>query len=269
MTYCVAIQSGDGLVFCSDSRTNAGPDLLSSYSKMHTFAFSGDRMVVILSAGNLATTQAVISRIEAELEDPGAEISLKSFRKMVEVAGYIASISREVQEQARLAVSDSSIDISASFIVGGQTQFSKPAIHLIYPAGNFISASAETPYLQIGESKYGKPILDRILGPTTSLEDAARCALVSMDSTIRANATVGPPIEILVYEAGTFESDHHIKLAEHDPYLNAIRHAWNEALQSAFSGLPLFAWEDLSCSSVGEVDDQDGPGTVTPLNRGH
>ena len=242
MTYCVAISTDDGLVFCSDSRTNAGPDILSSYSKMHVYELGPDRIIMLLSAGNLATTQSVNSQLETDLEQSEAP-NLANCEKMADVVRYVAQVSRQQQELANTATGDADIDTSASFILGGQIRGSDPTIFRIYTAGNFISVSEETPYLQIGESKYGKPILDRILEPATGLEDAARCALVSMDSTIKANATVGPPIEVLVYERDSFEADHRIKLGEEDPYLLDIRRAWNEAIQAAFSELPLFDWE--------------------------
>ena len=171
MTYCVAIATTGGLVFCSDSRTNAGPDILSAYSKMHIYDLADDRMLVLLSAGNLATTQAVISQIDLDLE--AGENSLVNGERMVDVARYIASVSREQQDQVRDSTGDADVNTSATFIVGGQVAGNEPAIYMIYSAGNFISNSPETPYLQIGESKYGKPILDRLLSPTTGLEEPA------------------------------------------------------------------------------------------------
>ena len=254
MTYCVAVSTNDGLIFCSDSRTNAGPDIPSSYSKMHIYDLDPDRLIVLLSAGNLATTQAINNQLDADLEHP-EQTSLANCEKLTDVAKYVARVSREQQEHANTTTGDADVDTSASFIVGGQIRGSDPTIFRIYRAGNFISVSEETPYLQIGESKYGKPILDRILEPTTGLEDAARCALVSMDSTIKANATVGPPVEVLVYERDTFAADHLVKLGEEDPYLLEIRRAWNEAIQAAFSNLPLFDWEKRSTPSLHAVTD--------------
>jgi len=255
MTYCLAVKTQDGLVFCSDSRTNAGPDVLSTYSKMHIYELHPERIVVLLSAGNLATTQAVISRIDADMEDE-AEDNLKTCERMTDVAAYVGKVSREEQKMASNSTGDADIDTSASFIVGGQIAGSKPSIYRIYSAGNFISVSDETPYLQIGESKYGKPILDRILGPDTSLEDAARCVLVSMDSTMRANATVGPPVEVLVYETDTMEADHYIKMTEEDSYLLTLRRAWGEAIQAAFVGLPLFEWEKRTAPPLHAITDE-------------
>jgi putative proteasome-type protease len=242
MTYCVAISTQGGLVFCSDSRTNAGPDMLSSHSKMHVFNPGNDRVFVILAAGNLATTQAILSRIEQDMEEPDTK-SLINCKKMVEAARYISRVSREEVEQAKVATAASGIDATVSMIFGGQIIGGEPAIYMMYAAGNFISESDETPFLQIGESKYGKPILDRILTRGTSLDDAARCAIVSMDSTIKSNATVGPPIEVLVYEKDTFQTNHYIKMEEDDEYLHQVKQAWNDALKNAFSQLPLFHWE--------------------------
>jgi len=242
MTYCVAISTQGGLVFCSDSRTNAGPDMLSSHSKMHVFNPGNDRVFVILAAGNLATTQAIVSRIKQDMEEPDTK-SLINCKKMVEAARYISRVSREEVEQAKVATAASGIDATVSMIFGGQIIGGEPAIYMMYAAGNFISESDETPFLQIGESKYGKPILDRILTRGTSLDDAARCAIVSMDSTIKSNATVGPPIEVLVYEKDTFQTNHYIKMEEDDEYLHQVKQAWNDALKNAFSQLPLFHWE--------------------------
>jgi len=256
MTYCVAVSTDHGLVFCSDSRTNAGADMLSSYSKMHVFNPSPERMFVILASGNLATTQAVINRIEQDLEDGGTG-GLHGCSKMVKAAGYIANIAREESERSQAAVSSTGVDTSVSFIFGGQIQGGPPAIYLVYSAGNFISEPDDHPFLQIGESKYGKPILDRIITRDTSLEDAARCAIVSMDSTIKSNATVGPPIEVLVYEKDSFETDHYIRLEEDDAYLREIKQSWNEALAAAFSKLPLFHWEKRSSPGLHAVPDNN------------
>jgi len=243
MTYCVAITTQKGLVFCSDSRTNAGADMLSTYSKMHVFCPASDRMFILLTAGNLATTQAIISRIESELEEPDSKVNLLSCRKMVDAAKYINDINRDEQTKAQATTAASKIDTSATLLFGGQIKDGEPAIFLMYSAGNFIAAAHETSFLQIGESKYGKPILDRIITRNTSLEDAARCALVSMDSTIKSNATVGPPIEIMVYETDSYESNHYLRLDEDDDYLRSIRQSWNEAIQTAFAELPLLEWE--------------------------
>ena len=243
MTYCVAISTNKGLVFCSDSRTNAGADILFSHSKMHVFNPLPDRMFVMLTAGNLATTQAITARIEHDLTNPEATINLRTSSSMNEAAKYICQVNREEQARAQETTASSGIDTSASLLFGGQIKGGKHKIYMMYSAGNFITDSEHTPFLQIGENKYGKPILDRIITRDTSLDDAARCALVSMDSTIRSNATVGPPIEVLVYEKDSFRSNHYIRLEGEDQYLIDIRQRWNEALKTAFAELPQFEWE--------------------------
>jgi putative proteasome-type protease len=255
MTYCVAISTNDGLVFCSDSRTNAGADVISTYSKMHVFQPQDDRVFFILAAGNLATTQAIISHVEEDIEN-NAETNLTTCTKMLEVAKYISAVERSEIEQAQADTVLAGVDTTCSLILGGQIQGGKPEIYLIYTAGNFVKESDETPFLQIGENKYGKPILDRIINRDTSLEDAARCALVSMDSTIKSNATVGPPIELLVYEKDSFSTDHYMKLEDNDPYLHDVRNAWNEALKNSFANLPLFYWESGSVTNIDMFSDQ-------------
>ncbi|MDD3518646.1 MAG: proteasome-type protease [Chromatiales bacterium] len=242
MTYCVAIALDEGLVFASDSRTNAGVDQVSTYSKMHSFEVEGERLFVLLTAGNLATSQAVINRLKRDLDD-GAEESLATARHMSEAAEYLGRLNREEQEKHQEALTKAGFTPDASFILGGQIDDEEPAVFMIYPQGNFITTSPHTPFLQIGESKYGKPILDRILMPSTSLADAARCALVSMDSTMRSNVTVGPPIEMLVYRKDSFAQDHYLCLEADHPYLLELKRAWDEKIREAFCELPAFAWE--------------------------
>jgi putative proteasome-type protease len=256
MTYCVAVSTNGGLVFCSDSRTNAGPDMLSSYSKMHIFDPCEDRVFVMLSAGNLSTTQSIVNRIEQDLESIEPNNSLRHMAKMVDAARYVAQVTREELDLAQ-ATTSTGVDASVSLIFGGQIRGGDPAVYMVYSAGNFITDSDENPFLQIGESKYGKPILDRILNRNTSLEDAARCCIVSMDSTIKSNATVGPPIEVLVYEKDSFTTSHYIKLEEDDPYLHDIKQAWNEAMNTAFLQLPNFQWENNQVVNLQVVQDQN------------
>lgn len=236
MTYCLAITCDKGLIFCSDSRTNAGVDQVSTFSKMYRLLGDGERMVTILSAGNLATTQAVIRQLRRDLDGSAAR-SLKTMDTLADAAEYVGEISLEQQRKHRIA-SEGSFKPDASFILGGQIPGREPQIFQIYAEGNHIRATLETPYLQIGEVKYGKPILDRIIGAGTPLEDAARCALVSMDSTMRSNITVGPPIELLIYEAGSLREGRYIALREDDPYLRELRLCWQESLRSAFEELP-------------------------------
>ncbi len=243
MTYCLGISLKAGLVFASDSRTNAGTDQISQYGKMHTLGVEGERQFVLLSAGNLATTQAVLTHIRHELRD-NPECHLCQARYMDEVADYIGEISRE--EQNRFTENEgvtAGFTPSVTFILGGQIRGEPPALHLIYPEGNHITTSLATPYLQIGETKYGKPILDRIITPDTRLEDAARCALVSMDSTMKSNVTVGPPIEMLIYEKDSMKLDRYMRLDEQHPYLSRLRRSWANNIRSAFDALPPFDWE--------------------------
>ena len=242
MTYCVAIKLDDGLVFASDSRTNAGVDQVSTYSKMHTFETEGERLFVVLTAGNLATTQAVVNRLKREMEE-GVEGSFADVTHMSEAAEYLGRVNREEQEKHSEALSKSGIVAEATLIIGGQIQGDEPEIYRVYPQGNYITTSTHTPFLQIGESKYGKPILDRIITPFTQLGDAARCALVSIDSTIRSNLTVGPPIEVFVYEGGSYAFEHYLCLDADNDYLHSLTHAWDDNIKKAFIDLPRFDWE--------------------------
>lgn len=243
MTYCVAISLENGLVFASDSRTNAGTDQVSQYGKLHTLGVTGERQFVLLSAGNLATTQAVLSDIRHELRD-NPDCAVCTARYMDEVADHIGAISREQQNRFMDAEGvTAGFSPAVSFLLGGQIRGEPPSVHLIYPEGNHITTSLATPYLQIGETKYGKPILDRIIRPDSSLEDAARCALVSMDSTMQSNVTVGPPVEILIYERDSLQLNRYMRLEENHPYLEELRTSWGNNIRNAFDGLPRFNWE--------------------------
>lgn len=244
MTYCLAISVNKGLVLASDSRTNAGVDYVTTYSKMHTFVWPDERVCVLLTSGNLATSQSVINLIRHDLEEPAAKFNLRSGKHLNEVAHYIGQLSQKEQRLHADALEKSSSSAEASFILGGQIAGQEPEIFLIYPQGNYISASPETPYLQIGESKYGKPILDRIITPTTTLEDAARCALVSLDSTIRSNISVGPPVELAIHTLDAIEEPYHIKLTLNSPMYKSLQKNWNESLRRAFNRLPRFEWEN-------------------------
>lgn len=243
MTYCLAIKVNEGIVFASDSRTNAGVDYVQSCSKMFRFNWEEDRVITLLSAGNLATTQAVVNAIQRDLDRPMAKFSLKKATHLFDVAGYIGDLSQEQQLRHEKAVEKYGGSVSASFILGGQIKGMEHNIYLIYPEGNYISASLDTPYLQIGETKYGKPILDRIISSDTSLNDAARCAMVSLDSTMRSNISVGPPIELALYEAGTLQAPKHAVYKLASPMYKTLQKSWNEGLKRAFNRLPKFDWE--------------------------
>ncbi len=237
MTYCLAVNVNDGLVFCSDSRTNAGVDMASTYSKMFCFGKEGERQMVILSAGNLATTQGVIQRIKRDIKQ-GADVTLMNVSHMEDAADYIGGLS--VAVQGKYSSPDRSFE--ASFIVGGQIGGEDPRLFLVYPQGNHITTSSDTPYLQIGETKYGKPILDRIITSATPLDKVALAALVSMDSTMRSNLTVGPPFEIQIYERDRLGLRRYHRFDAESEYLREIKRVWDESLNAAFNRLPPIAW---------------------------
>ncbi|MEQ1589112.1 MAG: peptidase [Gallionella sp.] len=244
MTYCLAVNTDTGFVLCSDSRTNAGFDNISTYSKMHTFAWPNNRVFALLSAGNLATTQLVNKRIKADL-DSGATPNLLSVNTMQEAADYVATISTSVQN-LHVVRDTGSTSFEATFILAGQIGVARHETLMIYPQGNYIHESNEHPFLQIGEIKYGKPILDRVIKRDTLLAPAARCALVSMNSTVRSNLTVGHPIDLLIYEKNSLIFAHQLCLTEDDPFAKQISEAWNKGLVSALENLPKFYWESRS-----------------------
>jgi len=236
LTYCVAITVNTGIVLASDSRTNAGVDQLSTYNKMHQLLANGERMITLLSAGNLATTQAVVRRLNHDLNTNGPR-NIKALGTLAEIAEYVGEIS--VAEQSKhSASSEVGFKPEASFILAGQIKNQPHQIYLVYPEGNYIRAASRVPYLQIGELKYGKPILDRIVEPDLDLETAARCALVSMDSTMRSNLSVGPPVDLLIYKTDSCTSGDHYALDEDDDYLRQLRLAWQNQLKEAFAKLP-------------------------------
>jgi len=240
MTYCVAINLNEGLVFASDSRTNAGVDHVSVYSKMHSFAWPGNRVFVLLSAGNLATTQSVVKRLTTDAQNGGA--NFLSVPNMTAAADYVGAVSADVQRQQGSRDSLNT-NFEATFLLGGQIGSSAPELFMIYPQGNYIHESFEHPFLQVGETKYGKPILDRVIQRATPLELAARCALVSLNSTLRSNLTVGPPLELLVYRRDSLVEGQRLYLLEEDPYYREMAERWNEGLLAALGNLPKFPWE--------------------------
>ncbi|MFH1817145.1 MAG: peptidase [Pseudomonadota bacterium] len=241
MTYCVAIKTDSGLVFASDSLTNAGIDHVSTYSKMHTFVRPGNRVFVLLASGNLATTQGVVKRLNDD-NLTGHLPNLWNVFSMSEAADYVGNISADMQRN-QSERDTASTNFEATFIFGGQIAGHAPEMYMIYPQGNHIHESSAHPFLQIGETKYGKPILDRVIRADTSLEQAARCALVSINSTIRSNLTVGPPVELLIYNAGALDGGRRLQFSEDHPYYRALGDAWNEGLCQALNNLPPFEWE--------------------------
>lgn len=237
MTYCLAACVNDGLVFVSDSRTNAGIDQLGTFSKMHPFTDLDGRFFTLLSAGNLATTQAVVAELKRDIRE-GAETHLATVERIRDAADYIGRVSRRIQDQYAQDDRDAGFSPEADFIFGGKIGGSPHALFHIYAQGNYVSPTELAPFLQIGEQKYGKPILDRIVEVDTDLETVARCGLVSMDSTMRSNASVGPPIELMIYRAGSPGTHTHIVYSDNDPYLRQISEAWAANLRLAFDKLP-------------------------------
>jgi putative proteasome-type protease len=226
----------------SDSRTNAGVDNVSTYNKMHTFGVPGESQFVLLSAGNLATTQAVVNQLNRDILE-SARRSLFRVRHLFEAAEYIGELSHAIQHKNGTALRASGYNPEATFLLGGQVGDKPPGIYLIYPQGNYITASPYAPFLQIGESKYGKPILDRIIHPELSLEEAARCALVSLDSTMRSNVSVGMPIDLLIYRRDSLMAGRRLKFDASTAYHLAFKASWNQGLRKAFKELPKFEWE--------------------------
>ena len=245
MTYCVAIKLDAGLVFLSDSRTNAGLDQFGTFRKMMVYEKPGHRFMVLLSAGNLSISQSVREILQVEKIDNGDKppITIWNATSMFDVARVLGRAVRRVYEQDGPSLKAAGIDFNATMILGGQIHGETMRLFLVYSAGNFIEATAETCYFQIGESKYGKPILDRVITAATPLGEAAKCALVSMDSSLKSNLSVGLPLDLLVYEANKYASDRHVCIDEHNPYFAMIRNAWGRKLRQAFEGIESPAWD--------------------------
>ena len=232
MSYCVAMRLAEGVVCVSDSRTNAGVDHIAVFRKLHRFGIDGERVIVLQSAGNLATSQSVVTLLRQRINsDEG--VHLDNVPTMFEAARLVGKTLREV-----LAHEDIDRDFSCSFLLSGQIAGESPQLYNIYPQGNFIAATEDTPYFQIGESKYGKPILDRALNYQQSLEKALRCALISFDSTIRSNLSVGTPLDLLVYRNDSLRLPTGRRLYDDDPYWAMIRTQWAEGLKQAMASMP-------------------------------
>ncbi|MDN4589316.1 peptidase [Xenophilus aerolatus] len=249
MTYCVGIKLNAGLVFLSDSRTNAGVDHISTFRKMIVYEQSGERTMVLLSAGNLSISQSVreILQIE-ELKEAGSDtpITIWNAKSMFDAARVLGSAVRHVYDRDAEALKHAGVDFNVTFIFGGQVKGEGMRLFLVYSAGNFIEATTETPYFQIGESKYGKPVLDRVLTPDTPLDEAAKCALVSMDSTMKSNLSVGLPLDLVVYEAGSLHTDKIVCIDAENPYYRMIHNGWGQKLREVFDSLEDPVWDDAA-----------------------
>jgi len=231
-----------GLLFASDSRTNAGVDHIATFRKMNVFERHGERLIVLLSAGNLATTQSVVSLLRQRLEHH-EEKHLLNCESMYDVAELVGRTVKEIVKRDAHAKSEGQgVDFGGSFLVGGQIKGEAQRLFHVYSQGNFIEASDDTPYFQIGESKYGKPIIDRVVRRDTSLKEAAKCTLISFDSTIRSNLSVGLPIDMLLYRADSFAPADPHRITGDDPYFNKLRRGWGEGLRKVFAKLPDEDW---------------------------
>lgn len=242
MTYCIGVMLDTGLIFASDSRTNAGVDNVAKFCKMTVFERRGDRVIVLLSSGNLAGTQAVISLLTQRCADGPAADNLLGAKTMFDVMGLVADATRDIEKRDAGYLEENNIKFSASFIVGGQLLGEPLRLFRTYAEGNFIEAGSHTPYFQTGETKYGKPIVDRVLSADTSLADATKCVLVSFDSTMRSNLSVGMPIDLICYEKDSLEVQRRRRFDEGDPYFTAVSDAWGEGTREVFRRLPVLSW---------------------------
>jgi putative proteasome-type protease len=249
MTYCVGMNLKDGLVLLSDTRTNAGVDNISTFCKMHVFEKKGDRVIVLLGAGNLASTQAVVNLLNEGIKIDGKVQTLATVKTMFRAAELVGEAIRQIYRIDGKSMEDHHVSFDVSFLLGGQIGKGKVALYEIYSAGNFIEATSDTSYLQIGEHKYGKPILDRTARYDTELYDGVKLALVSMDSTLRSNLSVGLPIDLLVYRRGSLEVELRRRITEGDSYFRMLRERWSAALREAYRTIPQPDWaEDVKAA---------------------
>jgi putative proteasome-type protease len=249
MTYCLGILTRNGIVMAADSLTNAGVDYISNYQKLFDFSKPGERVILICTAGNLSMSQGILTLLRQELKAQ-VEVNLHTLPTMYEIARHIGNKTRQMLEENRTWLQQDKIDFQCSFLLSGQIKGEEPSLYLIYSQGNFLQATRETPFLQIGENKYGKPILDRTLNYETPLEEVAKCALLSIDSTMKSNISVGPPINVVMYEADSLVVRHHLQLPLGDPFLTKVRKHWEGALKKAFEHMPNLEWQEPNASGI-------------------
>jgi putative proteasome-type protease len=245
MTYCVAIKLNAGLVFLSDSRTNAGLDQISTFRKMIVYEKPQERFMVLLSAGNLSISQSVreILQVEQLKDSPDSEpITIWNAKSMFDAARVLGAAIRRVYERDAESLQAAGVEFNVSMVLGGQIKGEAMRLFQVYSAGNFIEATPETPYFQVGESKYGKPVLDRVITPSTPLDEAAKCALVSMDSTLKSNLSVGLPLDLVVYEADKFQTDKVVCIDENNPYFKMLHNTWGQRLREVFDSIEEPMW---------------------------
>jgi putative proteasome-type protease len=242
MTYCIGVMLEEGMIFASDSRTNAGMDNIAKFCKMTVFERRGDRVIVLLSSGNLAGTQAVIGVLNQRCAAGDASTHLWNAPTMFDIAMIVADAMRDIERRDGEYLQENEVGFNASFIVGGQIRGEPPRLFRIYSEGNFIEAGFDTPYFQTGETKYGKPIIDRVIRRATPLADAAKCVLVSFDSTMRSNLSVGMPIDLICYERDSLEVRKRRRFDHGDPYFTALSQEWGEGTREVFRRLPELRW---------------------------
>ena len=262
MTYCVAVKLNAGLVFLSDSRTNAGLDQISTFRKMMVYEKTGDRFMVLLSAGNLSISQSVREILQSHTirdEQTGELLSIWNVTSMFDAARVLGAAIRHVYDRDGVALKRAGVDFNVSLVFGGQIRGEGPRLFQVYAAGNFIEATFETPYFQIGESKYGKPVLDRVITAETPLDEAAKCALVSMDSTLKSNLSVGLPLDLVLYETGAFTSDKVVCIDEQNPYFRMLHESWGERLRNVFDSIEDPAWEGEQTTTPIRVASKHAP----------
>jgi putative proteasome-type protease len=243
MTYCVAMSLDAGMIFAADSRTNAGVDQIARFSKMRVFSRDGDRVIVALSSGNLSLTQNALSMLEQRARGGEGALHLWSATSMFDIARLVGDALREIKIRDGPYLEQNNIDSHANFIVGGQVRGEPPRLFEVYSEGNFIEATPDTCYFQIGESKYGKPVIDRVVKRSTGLLEATKCTLVSFDSTMRSNISVGLPIDLVVYETDALRIKLQRRIEESDPYFQMIHTQWGEGLRRVFAQLPNPEWD--------------------------
>ena len=242
MTYCIGVMLDKGIVFASDSRTNAGLDNIAKFCKMTVFERRGDRVIVLLSSGNLAGTQAVIGVLNQRCAAGDAVPNLWNATTMFDVAMLVSDAMRDIERRDGVHLEQNDISFNASFIVGGQISGEPTRLFRIYAEGNFIEAGIDTPFFQTGETKYGKPIIDRVISRATPLEDAIKCVLISFDLTMRSNLSVGMPIDLLCYERDSFEVAKRRRFEDGDGYFTTLSRDWGEGTRQVFRQLPELSW---------------------------
>lgn len=261
MTYCLGLITRQGLVMAADSLTNAGVDYISNYQKLFDFSQPGERVILICTAGNLSMSQGILTLLRKDLKVQ-AEVNLHTLPTMYDIARYIGQKSRQMLDENRAWLQQDKIDFQCSFLLAGQIRGEEPCLFLIYSQGNCLQATQETPFLQIGETKYGKPILDRTLTYETTLEDAAKCALLSIDSTMKSNISVGPPINLVMYHRDSFLIHHRLQLPLGDPYLIKVRKYWEGSLRRAFEHMPPMDWHQSLAEGLNPKTPPEAPAPI-------